>query len=212
MIKAIPSVLAMGGPGCPELSNNSDGRAPLEHICKIFGYQVATYTVGNLNEFHRTIKFIGAIAHLSDRGEHPLVVHISFDGDLDAIEIGPDRANWKQLTPMISELFGDLESYPGPVVLVLAARGAAKTQLTGLLQQQVDAAAHLPRHVFLFVERVPRWIDTILAWSLFYAEATEIDFTAHSVVDLPGVRRLHLRLRRLGLGKPLYFGRCVAPR
>ena len=82
MIKAIPSVLAMGGPGCPELSNNSDGRAPLEHICKIFGYQVATYTVGNLNEFHRTIKFIGAIAHLSDRGEHPLVVHISFDGGL----------------------------------------------------------------------------------------------------------------------------------
>ena len=109
------------------------GKRPLEHVCRLFGYRVAIYPVGNLNELRRTIKFIGAITRLPEFDGDPLLVHISVDGDLDGMEIGPHRATWEQLTLMISGLFGDLDSYSGPVVLVLSAPGPSAEELTGLL-------------------------------------------------------------------------------
>lgn len=212
MNKAIPWVFAMGVPRNPDLSDIASEPVPLDHICRVFGYQVATYSVGNLNELNRTIKFIGAIARLPQCAASPLIVHISVDGDLHGMEIGSDRVSWDRLTLMISEMFADLESHSCPVVLVLAARGACATELNGLLRKQVDSSLHVPRHVFLFVEPQANRIDTFLAWCLFYAEATEVDFAAHSLANLPSMHRLRSRLQRLGLGEIRYFGRNPAPR
>ncbi len=206
MNKAVPRVLAVGGPDSPELSNGSGGPPPLVHVGRLFGYRVCAYPVGDLQEFRRTMQFLGKFAHLPQFEGHPLLVHISVEGGEDGMAIGPDRTPWEQLTRMISDLCRDLEPCSGPVILALSARGADERELERLLRNHRDPAAHLPEHVFLFVHRVPWWVDTMLAWTHFYGKATEIDFTADSAAERHKVRRLQVHLLQLGFGKFQYFG------
>ena len=211
MNKAIPRVLAVCGPGGPELSCQADGQWPLQHLCKAFGHQVAIYPVGNLNELTRTIRFLGAVAHLPKYRAGPLVLHVSIGGDSRGMEVGLDKAPWNKLTLTLSKLLIDLESYPEPIVLVLAARGAGETEFSGLLPQPCDSATRFPRHHFLIVEQADRWVDTMVFWSLFYGEVAEIDFTLQTLKGLPNLRRLDSRLQQLKFGKLSYFGAPVAP-
>ena len=209
--KAIPRILAVCGPQSPELSSQADGQSPLGHLCKAFGHRVAAYAVGNLDELTRSIGFLGAIAYLPGQQPGPLVVHISVDGDSGGMEIGPDKAPWNRLTETLSKLFVDLESYADPIVLVLATRGAGETEFSGVLTQRGDPTTPFPRHRFRIVEQTPRWVDSMVLWSLFYGEVTEIDFSAHCLQGLPNLRRLDTRLQQLGLGSFSYFGTPTAP-
>lgn len=207
---SIPRILAVCGPDRPELSGRAGGRPPLELLCKAFGFRAATYPVGSLIELTRTIGFIGNVAHLPGCEGTPLIVHVGIDGDSRGMRVGPDKAAWGRLNPMIAQLFADLESYAGPFVLVLAAAGASDTDLAGALDRHRESAAGHPRHLFATVASNSSRDDAMLAWSLFYAEARRIDFSARSLKDLPNLQRLQLRLQRLGLAIPSYYNDATA--
>lgn len=202
----MPRVLGVFGHHAPESSGKATGRAPLEHLCNAYGYKAATFAAGDLEELIRTIRYLGSAARLPECQGSPLLVHIGVCGDTDGMAVGPDKAPWNRLTESISGMLRDLESCKGPVVFVLAAGGASKTELTELFRQHGDAVAELPRHLFLTVERIPRWVDEMTVWSLFYAEAAEVDFTATSAQVQPGLRRLTSRLNRLTPAGLSYFG------
>lgn len=206
MATPTPRVIAVGGPNSPELLSYRGG-TPLEHICRLFGYRPTTYRVDNLNALRRTIKFIGAVVRLSKFDGDPLVVHISVDGNPSGLEIGPDKASWGQLILMVSDLLRDLKSYSPPVILVLSACGARENDLTGLLLERGQSTASMPDHLFLFVQRGPRWTDLILGWAHFYGEATGIFSAAGPDALAHGIRRLCSRMGRQGLGTPHYLPR-----
>ena len=170
-----------------------------------FGYKVAAYPVRNLDGLRRTIKFIGAVGRLPEFKADPILLHASVSGDTDGMEIGPDRVAWDQLASMILETVCDLKACSRPVTIALSAPGANAERLANLLSQHGDSVTHPPDHVFLFVHRLPRCADTIFAWTHFYREAREMDFTADSVADQPNAQRLRIRLRRLGMGRFRYF-------
>ena len=212
MNNAMPRVLGVFGPDAPELSGKATGRAPLEHLCNAYGYKVDTFAAGKVEELIRTIEFLGGVARLPECQGSPLLLHISVCGDAHGMSVGPDKTPWNRLTQSISGMLQSLESHKGSIVLVLAARGASATELTELLRQHGDCAPESSRHLFLTVERIPRWVDAMTVWSLFYAEASEVDFTAHSAAVQLDLQRLASRLNRLEPAGLSYFGRPDAPR
>lgn len=205
MNNGIPAVLAVGGDNCPEFANSRGGTATLEHICGLFGYNVSAYSVRNLDELRRTIRFVGAVGRLPQFEANPLLVHVSVNGDADGMGIGRDRAAWDKFIPMILATVRDLKACSRPITVALSAPGANEEHLAELLSRHGDSATHPPDHMFLFVDRPPRRADTVFAWTHFYGEAAEMDFTAHSIADQPNAQRLRIRLRRLGMGKFRYF-------
>ena len=204
-------VLVVGGQDHPAPANGQAGPAPLEQICKLFGYRVKAYTVGNLAEFRWTLEFLPEVVRLPEFEGDQLLVHISISGDRAGMQIGPDRATWEQLVPVLSDLFRDLAPYPEPVTLVLSARGANEEVLTGLVRRNADEVAHPPEHLFLFVDRGQRWVDTIFAWTHFFGEATDIDFRGGGAMDPARVEALCTRIRQLGLGTLRYSHWPPAP-
>lgn len=204
MSTGLPTVLAVGGNTRPEFASERGGLTALEHVCRSFGYKVDAYPVRNLHELRRTIRFIGAVGRLPEFEADPILLHVSANGDGDGMGIGPDRMTWDQLAPMILDTVRDLKACPRPVTLALSAPGANEPQLASLLSQP-RAPARLPDHTFLFVDRPPRRTDAIFAWSHFYGEAREMDFTSDSVADQPNTQRLRIRMRRLGMGRFRYF-------
>ena len=197
----LPRVLAVGGATSPELSNrNRGGPAPLEQICRLFGYKAGVYTVRDLAEFRRTIKFIGKVAKLPEFDACPLLVHISVAGDSNGMQIGPDRVSWKQLTEIVADLMREFESYSRPFILVLSAQGASVSELREILLNLCDSTVSPPEKMFVFVDRIATEIDKILAWTHFYGAITAIDFTVDSLEDVRETGKFRTRLRQLGLG------------
>ena len=207
MQKGMPVVLAAGADDTPELATQQRSPAPLVQVGRLFGYRVAAYPARNLDELRRMIRFIGTVGRLPGLEAESVLVHVSVNGDMDSMGVGRDRAPWEQFVPMIVETVQHLKAGQRPVTLALSAPGANADQLAGLFSQHGNPEPHPPDHMFLFVDRPLRPIDTIFAWTHFYGEATEMDFAADSIEDQPNAQRLRTRLRRLGMGELRYFRR-----
>jgi len=217
MQTGMPVVLAAGGDDTPELATGQPGPAPLVQVGRLFGYRIAAYPARNLDELRRMIRFIGTVGRLPSFETEPVLVHVSVNGDTDGMGVGRDRAPWEQFASMIVETTQRLKTGPRPVTLALSAPGANADQLADLVSRHGNPETCPLDHMFLFVDRPRRATDAIFAWTHFYGEATEMDFTADSVEDHPNAQRLRIRMRRLGMGDLRYFPRvsaadaCVAP-
>ena len=193
-----PLVLAAGGDDSPELASIPNGAVPLVHVCRLFGHGISAYPARNLDELCRAIMLTGSVGCLPGFRTNPIILHVSVSGDANGMAIGGDRATWGQLVAMILNSVLNLNVYPRPVTLSLSAPGANEERLAGLLSRYLESVARPPDQTFVFVDRPPKGFDTILAWTHFYREAAEPDFTANSVADRPNVRRP-------GMGRFRYF-------
>ena len=198
-------VLVIESPNALDLLEGRAERHALQQVCGLFGHDVASFFVRDVEELRRTLKFAGAIVHHPGVGDDTLFIHISVHGDGDGIRLGPDKARWEHLTELIVEMYDDLDWYRGPIVLVLSACGANEQELTKLLKKRSDSVdlANPPEYVFVFSEETVNWDDAVVTWTVFYSQITNLHFDMDSRPTR--IRKLLRRLSASDFGTLKYY-------
>jgi hypothetical protein len=90
----------------------------------------------------------------------------------------------------------------GNVYPFLSACGANKQKLTTELTKGVSSAHNPfipPEYVFVFSDDTVLWTDAVVTWTIFYREASKLDFA-----DKSAVQDLLNRLHKSGFGNLKY--------
>lgn len=195
-------VFIVESPNPLDLLEGRGERLALEQICKLVGHDAATFLVRDKGEFSQTCTYIGSISG-KETDKTPLFLHISVHGDDSGIGVGRDMMSWRDLASTIQEMYGRLKFYHGPVVLVLSACGANRQQLTAELMKGMKTASDRfvpPEYLFVSSEKLVKWTDAVVTWTIFYREAVKLDFT-----NKDDVQALLAKLSNSGFGNLKYF-------
>jgi hypothetical protein len=184
-----------------DLLENRDERLALEQVCKLAGYDAWTFLLRDAQELKQTFSYISSIK--GDKSDKtPFFIHISVHGNDSGIGIGPHGITWGNLAKTVQQMYTRLQYYHGPIILILSACGANKQKLTAELTEGVNSAQKPfipPEYVFVFSDDTVLWTDAVVTWTIFYREASSLDFT-----DKIAVQDLLNRLHKSGFGNLKY--------
>ncbi|HZZ42705.1 MAG TPA: hypothetical protein VFE58_07185 [Tepidisphaeraceae bacterium] len=178
-------VFILESPNPLDLLENRSERYALEQVCKLVGHDAATFVLRDRAEFLQTCNYISSI-YGNKNDKRPLFIHISVHGNSDCLGIGRDSISWDDLTNAVQDMYQSLRFYHGPIILILSACEANKQELTGKLAASVKTGIDKwvpPEFVFVFVEDKISWQEAVVTWTIFYHEATKLDFTDRSTVQ-----------------------------
>jgi hypothetical protein len=183
---------------CPNpmdlLQGRNEGKS-LEQICKLIGYEVATFFPKSKKEFEDVCEYISSIDEYHDVHDEkgvPLCIHISSHGDEDGLVFGQEKIKWYSLVTAIAPITKS-ESYDGHKIFVISACDAGQNTLSkiikrrrlrrlparkGMRRKPLPKAIRIKPPEYLFVTAQARvdWIDATVAWALFYSKLSDIDF------------------------------------
>jgi hypothetical protein len=153
------------------LQRRSEAEA-LERTCRLLRHDVAVSHVQSLEQLRETCEFIASIDEKHDERRRkgvPLCVHIAAHGNSQGLGIGSKLITWEQLADAILPL-GKLDSYSGPLIVVLSACDAGQQRLTSELtrRRKKTPSLRLPAYVFVTCDRRLAWTSSVAAWSVFY--------------------------------------------
>ena len=153
------------------LQRRSEAEA-LERTCRLLRHDVAVSHVESRAQLRERREFIASIDEKHDERRRkgvPLCVHIAAHGNADGLEIGPEVITWAQLADAILPL-GKLDSYSGPLIVVLSACDAGQQQLTSELAKRRKKTTSLRLTAYVFVTCYHRlaWTSSVAAWTVFY--------------------------------------------
>ena len=200
-------VFLLESPNPLDLLEERGERSSLENICKLFGYDVASFLLRDSRELKQTMMYLSAITHLDNAGDAPLFIHISSHGNSDGISIGSDSIVWKKLTKIILDTYDNLDSYSGPIVLIISACGASDQEITSFISERYDNDEILnpPDYIFVFSEDEIGWRDAVVTWTIFYRYAMKLNFLDVDKKSIGGVQEVLLRIGKSGFGTLTYF-------
>jgi hypothetical protein len=194
-------VFILESPNPLDLLENQGERLALEQVCKLAGYDAWTFLLRDAHELKQTFSYISSVK--GDKSDKtPLFIHISVHGNDSGIGIGPDGITWDNLAKTVQQMYTRLQYYHGPIILILSACGANKQKLTAELTEGVNSAQKPfipPEYVFVFSDDTVLWTDAVVTWTIFYREASSLDFT-----DKIAVKDLLNRLHKSGFGNLKY--------
>src|SRR6266540_5606719 len=172
-------VFILESPNPLDLLENRGERLALEQVCKLVGYDAWTFLLRNAQELKQTFSYISSIKGDKD-DKTPLFIHVSVHGNDSGIGVGSDGITWGNLVETVQQMYTHLQYYLGPIILILSACGANKQKLTAGLTKG-DNPAHKPfippEYVFVFSNDTVLWPDAVVTWTIFYSEASKLDFT-----------------------------------
>lgn len=194
-------VFILESPNPLDLLENRGERLALEQVCKLVGHDASTFLLRDAQELKQTFSYISSIK--GDKNDKtPLFIHVSVHGNDSEIAVGPDRITWDDLSKTVQQMYTRLRYYHGPIILILSACGASKQKLTTELTKGVNSAQKPfipPEYVFVFSDDTVLWTDAVVTWTIFYREASKLDFTARTAVQA-----LLNRLHKSGFGNLKY--------
>jgi len=127
--------------------------AALEGMCRLLGHEVAVSHIQSLARLRETCKFIASIDEIHDAKRErdvPLCVHIAAHGNSEGLGVGPATVTWAELADAILPL-GKLDSYSGPLIVVVSACDAGQQSLTWELAQRRKKVPTLRPPAYVFV-------------------------------------------------------------
>ena len=200
-------VFLLESPNALDLLQERGERSSLEHICKLFGHDVTSFLLRSQAELEQTLIYLSAIWRHPAAGDDPLFIHISTHGDSDGIGVGADDISWDNLTLLILKTYKNLDKYRGPIVLILSACGAKYQGITSRItrQHQNGSIDWPPEYIFVFSDEIVDWRDAVVTWTIFYREATSLDFGAVDEGEIGKVQQLLNRLKKTDAGTLTYF-------
>ena len=201
------SVFILESPSPLDLLEKRGERFSIEQICNLFGYRAASFLLRDSAELKQTLLYIGSIARYSRARRSPLFIHISLHGDAESISVGCDDVSWKELSSMISQSYENLDTFRGPIVLIISACGANEQKLTYLLSHtyREGGLANPPDFIFVFSEYEVDWRDAVVTWTIFYRKVCGIVFDPRDKSESAKIKKLLRQLKKGEFGTLTYF-------
>lgn len=200
-----PRVFILESPSPADLLSGTNERSSLEQVCRLFGHDTASFLLRDSNDFESALGYVGAMGWATNKA-NPVFIHISSHGVKKGLVFGPDEVHWERLAKFMVRCYQQLDYYRGPIVLILSACYANQQKLTAHLKRMKDKGdiEFPPEYVLVFGDKVVKWQDAVVTWTIFYRMADGLDWT-YDNEGKTKVQRLLTRLRKSDLGNLTYF-------
>ena len=177
-------ILLLESPNAIDLLEERGETSSLEKICKLLGYDTATFLLRDRSDLESVLLYISSVGWSNDDSAAPLFIHLSCHGSASGIAVGPHDVEWDELAGTVLKMFKEIYKegtdfcYPGPIVLVLSACHANKQKLTRIIKARHKAGevTYPPEYVFVTTDPEVAWQDAVVTWTIFYRHASEFDF------------------------------------
>ncbi len=205
-------IFLLESPNALDLLDGTGESTSLSQVCRLFGHDIASFLIRDQQELNQTFMYISSVGWRKERGNLPIFIHISTHGNDDGLAIGTDFVSWEQLSTLVIETFRNIydydlerEPYQGPIILVVSACGTNGMKLTEYLRAayQDNELEWPPEYIFVFEDTEIEWQNAVVAWTMFYKEAPNINFLDSG--DRASVQELLNRISGAGYGNLRYF-------
>lgn len=201
-------VFLLESPNALDLLEGTGETSSLSKVCRLFGHDISSFLIRDKSELRKTLLYISSVGWSNKNSEVPIFIHFSSHGNDDGLAIGAEDVRWKKLAKEIIRAFKKIYkqgSYNGPIVLIISSCGSNKQKLTDqfIKENKNDNSFIPPKYIFVFDDTEVGWHDAVVAWTIFYREAPNIDFLDEDMKE--DVMRLLIKIEHLDFGTIRYF-------